>query len=197
MEQNPILQNQQQDKRILAMSAIKTQVMRARAYHNQKLKNDYNEKVKKREPFFTHISKYLVHSNWVTPLLKILLFLLIFGATLRGVSIYYYQIVDWFAVFGFFTLCYISSKREKLISAVFFGFCSFIFFTGLTRFLQDYLFQHSMWLMVDAMACTILIICTVYDTAIKIMKEDHNKDHNKEIETLMEQKETLYKLLKK
>jgi len=159
-----VLQNQQQqDKRVLAMQKIKTLVMKARAYHDQKLKNDYNEKVKKKEPFFTLISKYLVHSNWVSPLLKILLFLLILGATLRGVSIYYYQIVDWFAFFGFFTLCHISSKREKLISAVFFGFCSFVFFTGLTGFLQVYLFQHSMWLMVDAMACTCLIICTVYD----------------------------------
>lgn len=122
-------------------------------------------------------------SKWLSPVIKILLFILLFLA-FSPTNQLYYTIVDWFAVVGFSYLTYISIKQEK-VSSFFYGFCALIIFFGMAGFTKQGIYSRELWKMIDVMAYTIIFICSSYEIAIGIIK----KDHEKEIKSLKEKNE--------
>lgn len=163
-----IQNNQEQpDIRILAMMKIKAQVIKARQYKEQKIKEANQVEHDKKPAAIVQkttmrITEYL-ELKWISRIIKIILFFMIGIAITINFQTSYFAVVDFFALFGFSILSYVSFNKEKLISGGCFGFCAFLFFIGMSA--TGY--PHSSWVIIDAIACTTLIICTVYDIAIR------------------------------
>lgn len=114
------------------------------------------------------IAKYL-HVPWLSVLLKILLFIFLLIATNERNKESYFVFIDLFAFLGFSLLSYTSSKQGKIISACLFCFCAFLFYVGNNGYTRN------QWILLDGVSCAIIVLCTIYEMTIKIMKEDHEK----------------------